>query len=109
MHVLKYCQACACAITVEHVKKERDVRGDSSRVVIIFKCPNCGITDRLIPRRDVWAHHLEEHDLSKAGADKIIMLFLLDLELFDTVDELQTLWRSYRWPPPLEKGKKRAG
>lgn len=107
MEAITHCKTPSCGerITIHNVVRERDVRGDSSRVVIIFRCPGCGVTDRLVPTRETWAEKYGAAIAEQARQDRIMKAFEIDMGLFDTVDELVTLWRSFRMPPPLEKGK----
>jgi hypothetical protein len=91
---------------VRDVYKERDVRNAPSHVVLIYRCPDCESTDRVVKTKNAWDADSEGYDASRDSMEVKMKEFNLDMGLFDTVDDLVALWRSYR-QPPLREGHER--
>jgi hypothetical protein len=100
-----HCKVFTCRepITVRDVVREKDVADAPQHVVVIFKCPKCGRTDRAVGSRENWSERLAEAGVEEAEIDGTLVEARLELGLFDNVAELEALWRSYPVPPMIEE------
>ena len=105
MPPLSQCKNCRSVITVANVMREKEVKNVPTHSVITYKCGECGFVDRLVAENQSWHDRKSHEEFVVRARERLVQGFILDLGLFETVAELQTLWRSYHVPPPFERGK----
>ena len=94
---------CGNQIWANNVYKTIGLPQANNLLALIYKCPSCGKDDKL-------AASLQEWEAAKKAAvthSKYVSRMLheahIEVEGFDTVDELLSFWQSLHSPPLIEK------
>ena len=98
---IAYCKTCETPITVLDVVKEKDVRNASSHIVLIYSCPSCDKTDRIVGTRQAWADVQEAAVIEEVEEDLAISEDLLELSLINNVADISKAWAGA--PPLIEE------
>ena len=105
---LTHCKTATCgeAITTSDVVREQPVDGSPQHMVIVYKCPSCGRTDRMVGTTASW-EEFQKEELSAKNKDiaednRIVRGAEIEMNAISSVEDLATLWRSYPRPPLRE-------
>ncbi len=108
MTPLAHCKAAAChaPISVADVFKEKLIEESPDHVVVTYKCPACGRKDTMAGTIQSWTEFKQDDEEERRGkaasSDKVLKAAEIELGGIDNVDDLLTLWRSYRRAPLRE-------
>jgi hypothetical protein len=102
MTPLTFCKTCHHPVVVDDVYKDKQIVDAPEHIVLFYKCSSCGRKDKIAATNEVWDGYQQKDFFIKRNISKEAIRFALDLDLFDTVAELQALWRSFKNPPILE-------
>ena len=104
MTPLTFCKTNACQqpIVVDDVYKESEMKDAPTHLILFYKCSACGRKDRIAATGEVWDGYQQRDFFNKRKISREAIAFSFDLDLFDTVEELQALWNSFKNPPILE-------
>ncbi len=101
---LTHCKTPTCRepIGVQHVVKEKIVTESEGHVVVVYKCPNCARTDRMVGTVESWQDFVKEAKAEDLDIEAHMRAASIELDAIHDVNELATLWRSLKKPPRLE-------
>ncbi len=108
MTPLAHCKTATCRapISVTDVFKEKLIEEAEDHIVVTYKCPNCGRKDSMAGTIQSWTEFKRDDEEETRGeiasSNQILKAAEIELGGIDGVDDLVTLWRSYKRPPLRE-------
>ena len=105
---LTHCKTATCRapITVDDVYKDQVVKESPQHIVVTFRCPKCERADRMVGTNESWDAFKRDAAVEEAAAvdtDKVMKAAEIEMNAIDSVDDLTTLWKSYKTPPLIEE------
>ena len=108
MTAITHCKTPACreAITTANVIKEQIVDGSPQHVVIVYKCPACDRTDKMVGTSISWKELKNEQadaDIEeKEFSNRLTKMAHIEVEAINGPDDLISLWKSLKTGPLRE-------
>jgi hypothetical protein len=88
------------------VFREKIVEESPQHLVVEYKCPGCGRKDRMVGTLQSWEEFKREDEeetrSNDAFSERVEKAAEIELDGIDSVDDLVTLWRSYKRAPLRE-------
>ena len=105
-NALAHCKVATCRtpIFASNVFREKIVEESPNHIVVIWKCPACGMKDRMVGTIESWKgfKSQEKEEEVQPTMNRITKGAEIEMSGIDSVDDLITLWRSYKNPPLRE-------
>jgi hypothetical protein len=105
---LTYCKKASCreVITVRDVYEEKTVTESPQHILVLYKCSACQSENQMIGTIQSWEEFKYEDEQERNSEDVLISSIIkaasIELDGIDSVDDLATLWRSFKRPPLRE-------
>lgn len=105
---LTYCKTDVCRepITVSDVIKDVAVVESPQHIVVTFKCSKCERIDKMVGTNESWKAFKRDSALEEIAEDnksqQVVKAAEIEVNAIDSVEDLKTLWRSYKNPPLIE-------
>jgi hypothetical protein len=96
------CEACSADIFADDVFKVIPLTDAPGFLALVFRCPTCDQVGRASSTMDEWAEVRNVRTRENSKHNELVAAFAADLEVFDTVELLQSYWASLRRPPLFE-------
>jgi hypothetical protein len=104
---LVLCSACRTALWADNVFKTVAVPSMPDRVAALVRCPQCDTVNKLTIAYQELDEALDDAEDRKADIELAMREAEIMLDQPIDAEYLQSYWRSWRWPPKIERGRRR--
>ena len=97
------CKQCKESIDVGDVFKTVELQQSPQHVALIYKCPSCEQTAKVVATHEQWDEKQEEYEVRQAKRERDSRADQIELDAIQGPSDLVAYWASLKNPPLIEE------